>query len=75
MFAVVALVVLLVAGRVTQELEWSLIGIILLLVLSAAAIMIAVDLHPALLTAVCAIVDVGAGTTDIGIFQSITPVQ
>jgi hypothetical protein len=59
MFAVVALVVLLVAGRVTQELEWSLIGIILLLVLSAAAIMIAVDLHPALLTAVCAIVDVG----------------
>jgi hypothetical protein len=39
MFAVVALVVLLVAGRVTQELEWSLIGIILLLVLSAAAVM------------------------------------
>ena len=59
MFAVVALVVLLVAGRVTQELEWSLIGIIVLLVLSAAAVMIAMGLHPAFLTAICAIVDVG----------------
>lgn len=58
MFAVVALGGRLVVGRVTQEFEWSSIGIIPLLVAGAAALMMAMGLHPAWM-AVFALVDVG----------------
>ena len=53
------MVVLLVAGGVIRELAWSFIGIILLLVACAIAIMIAAGFHPAPMTAVYTIVDVG----------------
>ncbi len=59
MFALVALVVLLVIGRVMEELEWSGIGIIFLIVVVVAVIVSATGLHPALMTAVYALIDVG----------------
>jgi len=59
MFALIALVVLLVIGRVMGELEWSGIGFVLLMVVVAAVIMNATGLHPALMTAVYALIDVG----------------
>jgi hypothetical protein len=58
MFALVALVVLLIVGRCMGEIEWSGIALVSLIVGVAATLVAYLDLHPVLLTAVCALIDV-----------------
>ena len=58
MFALIALVVLLVIGRCMGELEWFGIALVLLIVGVAAALFAYLDLHPVLMTAVYALIDV-----------------
>jgi hypothetical protein len=58
MFALVALVVLLVIGRCMGELEWSGIALVLLIVGVAVTLITYLNLQPALMTVVYALIDV-----------------
>jgi hypothetical protein len=58
MFALILLVVLLVIGRCMEELSWSGIALILVIIGCAAALISSFDQEPVFMTAVFALIDV-----------------